>query len=365
MSVRLAPVHPVGRLRRCSATAIAARRARRRRPDSRRRDGRPFRAQPDDRPAVVARHPAGRPRAARRPPDDHGPGSVYRRVRRGRGGDDLGPRRGAPAPAPRPSSAIKALGVKAGVVLNPVDARRGARGDRRRRRPRPRHVGQPGLRRPDVHPAQRAEGRATVRALLDRAGNHGADRGRRRHRSPAPSRRVVAAGARILVAGAAIFHTPDPERAARELKAAALGRRWPRRPPGDRAAHDDPAPRALRRNRPDGRRLLRQLFRLVRGRAHRAAAGAGWSYRQMEADGFVLPVIEAHCDYRLSARYDDEIEMRSERIACSPRCASSSTTRSSGRRTRPGWPPGTPFTPRSTGRAGRAACPAALREVLA
>ena len=35
--------------------------------------------------------------------------------------------------------------------------------------------------------------------------------------------RVVAAGARILVAGSAIFHTPDPERATRELKAAALG----------------------------------------------------------------------------------------------------------------------------------------------
>jgi hypothetical protein len=33
----------------------------------------------------------------------------------------------------------------------------------------------------------------------------------------------VAAGARIIVAGAAIFDTPDPERATRDLKAAALG----------------------------------------------------------------------------------------------------------------------------------------------
>jgi acyl-CoA thioester hydrolase len=24
----------------------------------------------------------------------------------------------------------------------------------------------------------------------------------------------------------------------------------------------------------------------------------GWSYRQMEADGIALPVIEAHCEYR-------------------------------------------------------------------
>ena len=51
--------------------------------------------------------------------------------------------------------AIKALGVKAGVVLNPVDAGRRARGDRRRRGFRAGDVGQPGLRRPDFHPAQR------------------------------------------------------------------------------------------------------------------------------------------------------------------------------------------------------------------
>jgi pentose-5-phosphate-3-epimerase len=33
---------------------------------------------------------------------------------------------------------------------------------------------------------------------------------------------VVEAGAEILVAGSAVFHAPDPEAAARELKAAAL-----------------------------------------------------------------------------------------------------------------------------------------------
>jgi ribulose-phosphate 3-epimerase len=60
-----------------------------------------------------------------------------------------------------------------------------------------------------------------VRALLDSAGNPapveidgGIDR--------ANVARVVAAGARMIVAGSAIFHTPDPERATRELKAAAL-----------------------------------------------------------------------------------------------------------------------------------------------
>jgi acyl-CoA thioester hydrolase len=35
----------------------------------------------------------------------------------------------------------------------------------------------------------------------------------------------------------------------------------------------------------------------------------GWSYREMEIDGFALPVVEAHCEYRQSARYDDEIEV--------------------------------------------------------
>jgi len=35
----------------------------------------------------------------------------------------------------------------------------------------------------------------------------------------------------------------------------------------------------------------------------------GWSYREMEAEGVSLPVIEVHCEYRQPARYDDEIEI--------------------------------------------------------
>ena len=35
----------------------------------------------------------------------------------------------------------------------------------------------------------------------------------------------------------------------------------------------------------------------------------GWSYRDMEHGGTALPVIEAHCEYRQPARYDDEIEI--------------------------------------------------------
>ncbi|MEO5898098.1 MAG: thioesterase family protein [Vicinamibacterales bacterium] len=38
----------------------------------------------------------------------------------------------------------------------------------------------------------------------------------------------------------------------------------------------------------------------------------GWSYREMEAAGISLPVIEAHCEYQRPARYDDEIEVRTE-----------------------------------------------------
>jgi len=44
----------------------------------------------------------------------------------------------------------------------------------------------------------------------------------------------------------------------------------------------------------------------------------GWSYRAMEEDGLALPVIEAHCDYRLSAKYDDEIEIRTRARRLSP-----------------------------------------------
>jgi acyl-CoA thioester hydrolase len=45
---------------------------------------------------------------------------------------------------------------------------------------------------------------------------------------------------------------------------------------------------------------------------------AGWTYREMEADGFGLPVIEAHCDYKQPARYDDEIEVRTRGTLRSP-----------------------------------------------
>jgi acyl-CoA thioester hydrolase len=36
----------------------------------------------------------------------------------------------------------------------------------------------------------------------------------------------------------------------------------------------------------------------------------GWTYREMEADGLSLPVIEAHCEFKQPARYDDELEVK-------------------------------------------------------
>jgi acyl-CoA thioester hydrolase len=45
---------------------------------------------------------------------------------------------------------------------------------------------------------------------------------------------------------------------------------------------------------------------------------AGWSYREMEIEGFALPVIEARCEYRQPARYDDEIEVRTAGSMVSP-----------------------------------------------
>jgi ribulose-phosphate 3-epimerase len=116
--------------------------------------------------------------------------------------------------------AIKALGVKAGVVLNPstpVAALEEIAGD----------VDfvlvmsvNPGFGGQTFIPRSEPKVR-DVRALLDRVGN------------PAPVEidggidlhnvaRVVAAGARMIVSGSAVFNTPDPERATRELKAAAL-----------------------------------------------------------------------------------------------------------------------------------------------
>jgi ribulose-phosphate 3-epimerase len=119
----------------------------------------------------------------------------------------------------RTVSFIKSLGVQAGVVLNPstpVIALEEIAGD----------VDfvlvmsvNPGFGGQVFIPRSEAKVRA-VRALLDRAGNDapveidgGIDLSN--------VRRVVEAGAEIIVAGSAIFQTPDPAAATRALKSAA------------------------------------------------------------------------------------------------------------------------------------------------
>jgi ribulose-phosphate 3-epimerase len=117
--------------------------------------------------------------------------------------------------------AIKALGVKAGIVINPgtpVGALNEIAGD----------VDfvlvmsvNPGFGGQTFIPRSESKVRE-VRALLDSAGSSAPieiDGGVDQHNIA----RVVAAGARMVVAGSAIFNTADPERATRELKAAALG----------------------------------------------------------------------------------------------------------------------------------------------
>jgi ribulose-phosphate 3-epimerase len=117
--------------------------------------------------------------------------------------------------------AIKALAVKAGVVLNPatpVGALEEIAGDVDFVLVMSVNPGFGGQR----FIAHSEDKVRRVRALLDRSNNPAAieiDGGIDRHNVAS----VVSAGARIVVAGSAIFHTPDPEQATRDLKALALG----------------------------------------------------------------------------------------------------------------------------------------------
>jgi len=58
--------------------------------------------------------------------------------------------------------------------------------------------------------------------------------------------------------------------------------------------------------RPSGSTALEQSRQYLEGELR----ASGWNYREMETEGFGLPVIEAQCTYRESAKYDDEIEVR-------------------------------------------------------
>ena len=44
----------------------------------------------------------------------------------------------------------------------------------------------------------------------------------------------------------------------------------------------------------------------------------GWTYREMEETGVLLPVIEAHCEYKRPAQYDDEVTIETTGAILSP-----------------------------------------------
>ena len=44
----------------------------------------------------------------------------------------------------------------------------------------------------------------------------------------------------------------------------------------------------------------------------------GSSYRELEAAGLMLPVIDAHCEYRRPARYDDDLTILTRGSLMSP-----------------------------------------------
>ncbi|MCI0569890.1 MAG: acyl-CoA thioesterase [Myxococcaceae bacterium] len=52
-----------------------------------------------------------------------------------------------------------------------------------------------------------------------------------------------------------------------------------------------------------------RYFEFARSELFRAHGG---SYRELERDGLLLPVVEAHVEYKASARYDDMLVIRTE-----------------------------------------------------
>ena len=44
----------------------------------------------------------------------------------------------------------------------------------------------------------------------------------------------------------------------------------------------------------------------------------GGTYQEMEAGGVFLPVVEAHCDYRSPAHYDDDLDISTSGSLLSP-----------------------------------------------
>ncbi len=118
--------------------------------------------------------------------------------------------------------------------------------------------------------------------------------------------RSCEAGATILVAGTAVFASPDPARAVADAARRRRGRR------AGMTSHTTTL--RVRYAETDQMGVVYYAnyfvwFEVARAELLRAH---GWNYREMEEAGVLLPVIEATCEYRRPTRYDDEVEVQTE-----------------------------------------------------
>ena len=314
-------------------------------------------------PVVVRCDAAWRHGAARRAPDDHRP----RPVPRGRSPRPA--RRCSPvhvevAAAPAPDApAIKQLGA-------------GGRGasTRRRRSARSRKSPATRPRAGDVGQSRASAGRRSSRAASLRSGQSG--RCSTRRGSRAPTSRSTAASTPTNVGRRRRGRRDDPRR-----RRAPFSRRRTRRAPSRdlRAARGAGGCALIARAHVDHHACASGMPKPTRwassttpttssGSRSRArtccarSAGATARWRRRASS---LPVIEAHCEYRRPARYDDELRNPHEGRMLSPvRMEFTYEVVRCGRR-RGGWPPAGPCTPRSDRRRGRAACRTRIREAFA
>ena len=181
--------------------------------DPRRRDGRPFRPADHDRAAgrrSIADLVHERRRRPRRPPDDRGARASDRGLRRGRRRLDHLPRGGDPARQPHPA-AIRELGCLAGIAINPGTPGRGGLRELR------------GL--ADIVLCMTVNpgwgGQAFIESSPDKVeppgrGSSATPRSRSTAASTTSTAGPIAeAGARLFVAGSAVFGAEDPARPTR------------------------------------------------------------------------------------------------------------------------------------------------------
>ena len=272
-----------------------------------------------DRPAGRRGAQAGRDAAARRAPDDRRAGSLPRGVRRGRRGDDHGARRGAAAPAPDAAARSRQLGAEGGRRAQPVDA------GRRRSRTSPATSTivlvmsvNPGFGGQTFIPRSESKVRA-VRAAADRrAAASAAHRGRRRRRRRERGARRRAPAPTMLVAGSAIFGSARSGERRRASSRAAATRRGAS---GERRCRPPSStPRACGTPKPTrwASSTTPTTSSGSRWRAPTCCARSAGAIARWKQAASSLPVIEAHCEYTRPARYDDEVEVRTEGRLLSP-----------------------------------------------